>query len=77
MAVPSFQNMLFVEIPEYRNKHIHTAVKVSFYVINGKRKRSQPQHFTYQPGKVSCQEEIGHLGKNLAPGSVAWAADAI
>lgn len=42
-------NMLFVEIPEYRNKHIHTAVKVSFYVINGKRKRSQPQHFTYQP----------------------------
>ncbi|XP_055965480.1 nuclear factor of activated T-cells, cytoplasmic 2 [Sorex fumeus] len=42
-------NMLFVEIPEYRNKHIHTSVKVSFYVINGKRKRSQPQHFTYHP----------------------------
>ncbi|XP_056363491.1 nuclear factor of activated T-cells, cytoplasmic 2 isoform X2 [Oenanthe melanoleuca] len=42
-------NMLFVEIPEYRNKHIRTAVKVNFYVINGKRKRSQPQHFTYHP----------------------------
>ncbi|XP_063260250.1 nuclear factor of activated T-cells, cytoplasmic 2 isoform X6 [Prinia subflava] len=42
-------SMLFVEIPEYRNKHIRTAVKVNFYVINGKRKRSQPQHFTYHP----------------------------
>nr|XP_045012226.1 nuclear factor of activated T-cells, cytoplasmic 2 isoform X1 [Jaculus jaculus] len=42
-------NMLFVEIPEYRQKHIRTPVKVNFYVINGKRKRSQPQHFTYHP----------------------------
>ncbi|XP_074066354.1 nuclear factor of activated T-cells, cytoplasmic 2 isoform X2 [Macrotis lagotis] len=42
-------SMLFVEIPEYRNKHIRTSVKVNFYVINGKRKRSQPQHFTYHP----------------------------
>lgn len=52
-ATPSFQNMLFVEIPEYRNKHIRTSVKVNFYVINGKRKRSQPQHFTYHPGELS------------------------
>ncbi|ERE70328.1 nuclear factor of activated T-cell, cytoplasmic 2-like protein [Cricetulus griseus] len=43
------QNMLFVEIPEYQNKHIRVPVKVNFYVINGKRKRSQPQHFTYHP----------------------------
>lgn len=50
MTTPSFQNMLFVEIPEYRNKHVRTSVKVNFYVINGKRKRSQPQHFTYHPG---------------------------
>nr|XP_060628085.1 nuclear factor of activated T-cells, cytoplasmic 2 isoform X3 [Anolis sagrei ordinatus] len=42
-------NMLFVEIPEYRNKHIRTPVKVNFYVINGKRKKSQAQHFTYHP----------------------------
>ncbi|XP_075383815.1 nuclear factor of activated T-cells, cytoplasmic 2 [Tenrec ecaudatus] len=42
-------NMLFVEIPEYRNKHVRASVKVNFYVINGKRKRSQPQHFTYHP----------------------------
>ncbi|KAJ6665704.1 hypothetical protein lerEdw1_002074, partial [Lerista edwardsae] len=42
-------NMLFVEIPEYRNKHIRTPIKVNFYVINGKRKKSQPQHFTYHP----------------------------
>lgn len=45
-----FQNMLFVEIPEYRNKHIRSPIKVNFYVINGKRKKSQPQHFTYHPG---------------------------
>lgn len=45
--------MLFVEIPEYRNKHIRVPVKVNFYVINGKRKRSQPQHFTYHPGETS------------------------
>ncbi|XP_069099735.1 nuclear factor of activated T-cells, cytoplasmic 2 isoform X2 [Pleurodeles waltl] len=45
----SQSSMLFVEVPEYRNKHIHTPVKVNFYVINGKRKKSQPQHFTYLP----------------------------
>lgn len=56
MITPSFQNMLFVEIPEYRNKHIRASVKVNFYVINGKRKRSQPQHFTYHPGKASSPE---------------------
>lgn len=56
MIAPSFQNMLFVEIPEYRNKHIRASVKVNFYVINGKRKRSQPQHFTYHPGKESSLE---------------------
>ncbi|XP_072270261.1 nuclear factor of activated T-cells, cytoplasmic 2 isoform X3 [Pyxicephalus adspersus] len=42
-------SMLFVEVPEYRNKHITSPVKVNFYVINGKRKRSQAQHFTYHP----------------------------
>lgn len=53
-----FQSMLFVEIPEYRNKHIRTAVKVNFYVINGKRKRSQPQHFTYHPGNSQGQSKL-------------------
>lgn len=52
-----FQSMLFVEIPEYRNKHIRTPVKVNFYVINGKRKRSQPQHFTYHPGNCQGQSK--------------------
>ncbi|XP_056404346.1 nuclear factor of activated T-cells, cytoplasmic 2 isoform X4 [Hyla sarda] len=42
-------NMLFVEVPEYRNRHITSPVKVNFYVINGKRKRSQAQHFTFLP----------------------------
>ncbi|XP_077316657.1 nuclear factor of activated T-cells, cytoplasmic 2 isoform X1 [Lithobates pipiens] len=42
-------SMLFVEVPEYRNKHITSPVKVNFNVINGKRKRSQAQHFTYHP----------------------------
>lgn len=50
--------MLFVEVPEYRNKHIRTAVKVNFYVINGKRKRSQPQHFTYHPGNSQGQSKL-------------------
>ncbi|XP_055508438.1 nuclear factor of activated T-cells, cytoplasmic 2 isoform X2 [Leucoraja erinacea] len=42
-------NLLFVEIPRYRNQHIRTAAKVNFCVVNGKRKRSQPQRFTYLP----------------------------
>ncbi|XP_061114484.1 nuclear factor of activated T-cells, cytoplasmic 2-like [Conger conger] len=42
-------SLLFVEIPSYRDPSICHSVKVNFYVINGKRKRSQPQHFTYTP----------------------------
>ncbi|XP_066558843.1 nuclear factor of activated T-cells, cytoplasmic 2 isoform X2 [Amia ocellicauda] len=42
-------NMLFVEVPPYRDPSICHPAKVNFYVINGKRKRSQPQHFTYTP----------------------------
>lgn len=41
--------MLFVEIPPYRDHTIYHAAKVNFYVINGRRKRSQAQHFTYTP----------------------------
>ncbi|XP_018611179.2 nuclear factor of activated T-cells, cytoplasmic 2 isoform X1 [Scleropages formosus] len=47
-------NMLFVEIPSYRDPAVSHQVKVNFYVINGKKKRSQPQHFTYTPLAVSC-----------------------
>ncbi|TRY88270.1 hypothetical protein DNTS_032461 [Danionella cerebrum] len=42
-------SMLFIEVPPYRDPSIYHPVKVNFYVINGKRKRSQPQHFTYTP----------------------------
>lgn len=42
-------NLLFVEVPSYRDSSVCRPVKVNFYVINGKRKRSQPQHFTYTP----------------------------
>ncbi|KAI3357786.1 hypothetical protein L3Q82_016176 [Scortum barcoo] len=42
-------SMLFVEVPSYRDTSICHPAKVNFYVINGKRKRSQPQHFTYTP----------------------------
>nr|XP_043895160.1 nuclear factor of activated T-cells, cytoplasmic 2 isoform X2 [Solea senegalensis] len=42
-------SMLFVEVPSYRDTSVCHSVKVNFYVINGKRKRSQPQHFTYTP----------------------------
>lgn len=41
--------MLFVEVPAYRDASVCHAVKVNFCVINGKRKRSQPQHFTFTP----------------------------
>ncbi|AWP02483.1 putative nuclear factor of activated T-cells cytoplasmic 2-like [Scophthalmus maximus] len=42
-------NMLFVEVPPYRDSTICHPAKVNFYVINGKKKRSQPQHFVYTP----------------------------
>lgn len=42
-------SMLFIEVPPYRDPSICLPAKVNFYVINGKRKRSQPQHFTYTP----------------------------
>ncbi|XP_053171734.1 nuclear factor of activated T-cells, cytoplasmic 2 [Scomber japonicus] len=42
-------NMLFVEVPPYRDQKICHPAKVNFYVINGKKKRSQPQHFIYTP----------------------------
>lgn len=41
--------MLFVEVPSYRDTSVCHPVKVNFCVINGKRKRSQPQHFAYTP----------------------------
>ncbi|XP_069776917.1 nuclear factor of activated T-cells, cytoplasmic 1 isoform X1 [Narcine bancroftii] len=43
---------LFVEIPPYRNQRITSPVQVYFYVCNGKRKRSQSQHFSYLPANV-------------------------
>ncbi|TNN31317.1 Nuclear factor of activated T-cells, cytoplasmic 2 [Liparis tanakae] len=41
--------MLFVEVPPYRNRSISSPAKVNFYVVNGKKKHSQPQHFVYTP----------------------------
>ncbi|XP_054641708.1 nuclear factor of activated T-cells, cytoplasmic 2-like isoform X2 [Dunckerocampus dactyliophorus] len=42
-------NMLLVEVPPYRDQTICHAAKVNFYVTNGKKKRSEPQHFIYTP----------------------------
>ncbi|XP_053308816.1 nuclear factor of activated T-cells, cytoplasmic 2 isoform X2 [Spea bombifrons] len=66
-------NMLFVEVPEYRNRHINAPVKVNFYVINGKRKRSQTQHFTYHPVPSIKTEPVDEynqpiLGNNVHGG---------
>ncbi|XP_066528856.1 nuclear factor of activated T-cells, cytoplasmic 2 [Hoplias malabaricus] len=62
-------NMLFIEVPPYQDPSICHAAKVNFYVINGKRKRSQPQHFTYTPLPVPSiktepvdEFEPGHMG---------------
>ncbi|CDQ63706.1 unnamed protein product [Oncorhynchus mykiss] len=46
------QTSLLIEIPPYRNQRISNPVQVNFYVCNGKRKRSQYQHFTYMSANV-------------------------
>ncbi|XP_030213080.1 nuclear factor of activated T-cells, cytoplasmic 2 isoform X3 [Gadus morhua] len=62
-------NLLFVEVPSYRELSVCHSVKVHFYVINGKRKRSQPQHFTFTPLSVPSiktepqdEYEAAHMG---------------
>ncbi|XP_070758883.1 nuclear factor of activated T-cells, cytoplasmic 2 [Enoplosus armatus] len=51
-------NMLFVEVPPYRERTIIHPAKVNFYIINGKKKRSQPQHFIYTPFKAIKAEPL-------------------
>ena len=46
--------MLYVEIPPYQDHSIYQPAKVNFYVLNGKKKHSQPQHFTYTPLAGDC-----------------------
>uniref|UniRef100_A0A8C4BGX5 RHD domain-containing protein n=2 Tax=Denticeps clupeoides TaxID=299321 RepID=A0A8C4BGX5_9TELE len=65
-------SMMFIEVPAFRDPAIRHPVKVNFYVINGKRKRSQPQHFTYTPLPVASiktepadEYERAQLGYNL------------
>ncbi|XP_030878543.1 nuclear factor of activated T-cells, cytoplasmic 1-like isoform X2 [Leptonychotes weddellii] len=53
-------NSLVVEIPPFRNQRITSPVQVSFYVCNGKRKRSQYQHFTYLPANVPAPSGNTH-----------------
>lgn len=48
----STTNLLFLEVPPYRDPNIYHPAKVSFHVLNGKKKCSQPQHFTYTPLSV-------------------------
>ncbi|XP_055987483.1 nuclear factor of activated T-cells, cytoplasmic 1 isoform X1 [Sorex fumeus] len=71
-------NSLVVEIPPFRNPRISSPVQVSFYVCNGKRKRSQYQHFTYLPAHVPAIKTepsddyepalpCGPLGQGLGP----------
>ncbi|KAM9483717.1 nuclear factor of activated T-cells, cytoplasmic 2 isoform 2-T2 [Clarias gariepinus] len=66
-------NMLYVGIPPYRDPNIYHPAKVNFYVLNGKRKRSQPQHFTYVPlpGLLIKAEPVdeyqyGQLGSSVS-----------
>lgn len=57
-----------MEVPPYRDASVCHPVKVNFYVINGKRKRSQPQHFTYTPlaCKNAAQPLFGMLFSHTA-----------
>ncbi|XP_052456284.1 nuclear factor of activated T-cells, cytoplasmic 2 isoform X1 [Carassius gibelio] len=48
----STSNLLVLEIPPYRDPNIYHPVKVKFHVLNGKKKCSQPQNFTYTPLSV-------------------------
>ncbi|XP_067316609.1 nuclear factor of activated T-cells, cytoplasmic 2 [Pseudorasbora parva] len=48
----STSNLLILEIPPYRDPNIYHPVKVRFHVLNGKKKCSQPQNFTYTPLSV-------------------------
>ncbi|XP_043097642.1 nuclear factor of activated T-cells, cytoplasmic 2 isoform X2 [Puntigrus tetrazona] len=45
-------NLLFLEIPPYRDPNIYHPLKVKFHVLNGKKRCSQPQNFTYTPLSV-------------------------
>lgn len=45
----SSQNLLFLEVPPYREPNIYHPVKVNFHVLNGKKHCSQAPHFTYTP----------------------------
>uniref|UniRef100_A0A673J4J3 Nuclear factor of activated T-cells, cytoplasmic 2-like n=1 Tax=Sinocyclocheilus rhinocerous TaxID=307959 RepID=A0A673J4J3_9TELE len=67
------QSMLFIEVPPYRDPSICHPAKVNFYVINGKRKRSQHQHFTYMPLPVPSiktepvdEYESGRMGYSMS-----------
>uniref|UniRef100_A0A2I3RLV4 Nuclear factor of activated T cells 1 n=1 Tax=Pan troglodytes TaxID=9598 RepID=A0A2I3RLV4_PANTR len=53
-------NSLVVEIPPFRNQRITSPVHVSFYVCNGKRKRSQYQRFTYLPANAAPAPSSPH-----------------
>uniref|UniRef100_UPI0037E7AA55 nuclear factor of activated T-cells, cytoplasmic 2-like n=1 Tax=Semicossyphus pulcher TaxID=241346 RepID=UPI0037E7AA55 len=57
-------NMLFVEVPPYRERTISHAAKVNFYVVNGKKKRSQPQHFIYTPAIAIKAEPLDDFSLN-------------
>ncbi|XP_041954870.1 nuclear factor of activated T-cells, cytoplasmic 2 [Alosa sapidissima] len=63
-------SMLFIELPAFRDPSICHPVKVNFYVINGKRKRSQPQHFTYTPLPVASikTEPVDEYERHMAFG---------
>ncbi|GCB66320.1 hypothetical protein scyTo_0011992, partial [Scyliorhinus torazame] len=64
-------SILFVEIPRYRNQHIRTAAKVNFCVVNGKRKRSQPQRFTYLPAVPIIKTEPNDECEDVIPNQYA------
>ncbi|XP_077384524.1 nuclear factor of activated T-cells, cytoplasmic 2 [Festucalex cinctus] len=58
-------NMLMVEVPPYRDRTICHTAKVNFYVINGKKKRSEPQHFIYTPIIAIKTEPLDEWQGNL------------
>uniref|UniRef100_A0A672NCB7 Nuclear factor of activated T-cells, cytoplasmic 1-like n=1 Tax=Sinocyclocheilus grahami TaxID=75366 RepID=A0A672NCB7_SINGR len=62
-------NLLFLEIPPYREPNIYHPVKVKFHVLNGKKRCSQPQNFTYTPLSGETFSCTGHPIMGISPPS--------
>ncbi|XP_046882250.1 nuclear factor of activated T-cells, cytoplasmic 2 isoform X2 [Hypomesus transpacificus] len=67
-------NILFVEVPPYRDLSLHQAVQVNFFVMNGRRKCSLSQPFTYAPLTAVKREPVDDYQYSLLGCAVSQAS---